>query len=166
MNGAVFFDYDGTLTDGPSGVNETTAATRRAVARLRENGYLAVLDSEYYILTRDEVYSFDLSDWSLAPAGASFAADYAKKDVSETAAELVEGLGPVQCGYDSRGIVMLDRYDYLIWAGDPEGTIRNRVTRNRAADFNLAGEWIFYHNSDDGGRLWCVRRDGADDHRI
>ncbi len=129
-------------------------------------GYLAVLDSEYYILTRDEVYSFDLSDWSLTPAGASFAADYAKKDASETAAELVEGLGPVQCGYDSRGIVMLDRYDYLIWAGDPEGTIRNRVTRNRAADFNLAGEWIFYHNSDDGGRLWCVRRDGADDHRI
>ncbi|MBR3503601.1 MAG: HAD hydrolase family protein [Clostridia bacterium] len=45
MNGAVFFDYDGTLTDGPSGVNETTAATRRAVARLRENGYLAVLDT-------------------------------------------------------------------------------------------------------------------------
>ncbi|MBO4299143.1 MAG: HAD hydrolase family protein [Clostridia bacterium] len=45
MKGAVFFDYDGTLTDGPEGVNETTEATRRAVARLRENGYLAVLDT-------------------------------------------------------------------------------------------------------------------------
>ena len=45
MKGAVFFDYDGTLTDGATGITETTAATRRAIARLRENGYLAVLDT-------------------------------------------------------------------------------------------------------------------------
>ena len=45
MRGAVFFDYDGTLTDGATGITETTEATRRAIARLRENGYLAVLDT-------------------------------------------------------------------------------------------------------------------------
>ena len=43
--GAVFFDYDGTLTDGAAGILETTPATRRAVAKLRDNGYLAVLDT-------------------------------------------------------------------------------------------------------------------------
>ena len=45
MKGAVFFDYDGTLTDGAAGIVGTTAATRRAIARLRGNGYLAVLDT-------------------------------------------------------------------------------------------------------------------------
>ena len=45
MNGAVFFDYDGTLIDGAAGILTTTAATRRTVARLRQNGYLAVLDT-------------------------------------------------------------------------------------------------------------------------
>ena len=78
----------------------------------------------------------------------------------------VEGLGPAQYGYESRGIVILDGYDSLFWLSDPEGSIRNRVTRNRAEDLNLAGEWIFYHNLDDEDSLWCVRRDGADDHRI
>ena len=45
MNGIVFFDYDGTLTDGTQGINETTETTRDAVAKLRANGYLAVLDT-------------------------------------------------------------------------------------------------------------------------
>ena len=45
MKGAVFFDYDGTLTDGAAGLTETTEATRRAVAQLHKNGYLAVLDT-------------------------------------------------------------------------------------------------------------------------
>jgi len=129
-------------------------------------GYLAVLDSDYYILTGSNVYSFDLADWTLKPVGASFAADYARKGVPDEVLGHVEKLDPVLCGYESRGIVMLDRYDSLIWSGDPEGIIRTRVTRNRARDFNLAGEWIFYHNLDDGNNLWCVRRDGADDHRI
>ncbi len=129
-------------------------------------GYLAVLDSEYYIVTADDVYFFDLSDWSLTPAGASFVEDYAGKLAAPEVRARVAGLDPLQCGYESRGIVMLDGHDSLIWLCDPEGTIRTRVTRNRAGDFNLAGEWIFYHNLDDEGNLWCVRRDGADDHRI
>ncbi len=45
MNGIVFFDYDGTLTDGTRGINEATETTREAVAALRANGYLAVLDT-------------------------------------------------------------------------------------------------------------------------
>ena len=43
--GAVFFDYDGTLTDVAAGVPVTTQATRQAMKRLRENGYLALLCS-------------------------------------------------------------------------------------------------------------------------
>jgi len=42
-NGAVFFDYDGTLTDDQAGISRPTEATRRAVAQLRKNGYLAIL---------------------------------------------------------------------------------------------------------------------------
>ncbi len=45
MKGAVFFDYDGTLTDSAAGVSRATPATRRAIERLRGNGYLAVLDT-------------------------------------------------------------------------------------------------------------------------
>ncbi|MBQ2955541.1 MAG: HAD-IIB family hydrolase [Clostridia bacterium] len=41
--GAVFFDYDGTLTDENAGIGMPTEATRRAIRELRKNGYLAVL---------------------------------------------------------------------------------------------------------------------------
>ena len=75
-------------------------------------------------------------------------------------------LDPVLCSYESRGSVMLDRQDSLLWMCTPQGQIRNRITRNKASDFNLAGDWVFYHNLDDEGKLWCVRYDGADDHRI
>lgn len=41
--GAVFFDYDGTLADENAGIHMPTQATKQAVRRLRENGYLAIL---------------------------------------------------------------------------------------------------------------------------
>ncbi len=41
--GAVFFDYDGTLADENCGIHKPTEATVRAIRRLRENGYLAIL---------------------------------------------------------------------------------------------------------------------------
>ncbi len=41
--GAVFFDYDGTLTDENTGIHLPTEATRRAIAALEKKGYLAVL---------------------------------------------------------------------------------------------------------------------------
>ena len=41
--GAVFFDYDGTLTDEHAGILMPTTATRNAIRKLRENGYLAIL---------------------------------------------------------------------------------------------------------------------------
>ena len=43
--GAVFFDYDGTLTHAPSGVFEPPEGAKRAIAALREAGYLAILDT-------------------------------------------------------------------------------------------------------------------------
>ena len=41
--GAVFFDMDGTLVDGRDGILSVTPRTRQAIARLRQNGYLAGL---------------------------------------------------------------------------------------------------------------------------
>ena len=129
------------------------------------DGYLTVLDETYYIVTPEEVYLFDLSDWSITPVSSSLITDYARRDVPEEVLELVDVQKPAQYGYGSRGTVMLDGYDSLLWMSDPEGSIRYRVTKNRVEDFNIAGEWIFYHNLDDGGSLWCVRYDGADDHK-
>ena len=43
--GAVFFDYDGTLTDEKAGVMRPTEATKRAVAAFQKKGYLAILSS-------------------------------------------------------------------------------------------------------------------------
>lgn len=51
--GAVFFDADGTLIDGPSGIFAPTEKTKNAIARLRENGFLTVLAtgrSQCYVL--------------------------------------------------------------------------------------------------------------------
>jgi len=129
-------------------------------------GHLIVLDSEYYISTKNDVFYFDLADWSLSSVGASFVEDYARNNTPDEVLKSVEGLNPAQFSYESRGVVLLDGYDSMIWMGNPEGNMRNRITRNRAEDFNIAGEWVFYHNLDDRGSLWCVRYDGADDHRI
>ncbi|MGI6743653.1 MAG: protein kinase domain-containing protein [Eubacteriales bacterium] len=62
------------------------------------------------------------------------------------------------------GICFLDTSDSRIWRCSPDGRIRQRISANRARDFNLAGGWVLYHNEDDGGRLWCVRLDGSNDH--
>lgn len=64
------------------------------------------------------------------------------------------------------GICFLDLSDGTINRCSRDGRIRERVSGNRARDFNVAGGWIFYHNEEDGGRLWCVRLDGANDHPV
>ena len=64
------------------------------------------------------------------------------------------------------GIYFLDGAEETIMRCSFDGRIRERATGNRAADFNIAGEWVFYHNKDDGGRLWSVRLDGANDHPV
>ncbi|MBR0092237.1 MAG: protein kinase [Lachnospiraceae bacterium] len=61
-------------------------------------------------------------------------------------------------------ICYLDLSDNRIYRCSVDGRIRERVSANRAQDYNLAGGWIFYHNEDDSGRLWCVRLDGSNDH--
>ena len=51
--GAVFFDADGTLIDGPSGIFAPTEKTKEAIAQLREQGFLTVLAtgrSQCYVL--------------------------------------------------------------------------------------------------------------------
>ncbi|NLE14022.1 MAG: DUF5050 domain-containing protein [Clostridiales bacterium] len=63
-------------------------------------------------------------------------------------------------------ICYLDLSDGRIYRCSPDGRIRERISANRAKDFNLAGGWVFYRNDDDGGKLWCVRLDGANDHPV
>lgn len=51
--GAVFFDADGTLIDGPSGIIAPTEKTKEAIVRLRERNILTVLAtgrSKCYVL--------------------------------------------------------------------------------------------------------------------
>lgn len=64
------------------------------------------------------------------------------------------------------GIYFLDLSDGRIHRCSFDGRIRETLSTNRAIDFNLAGDRIFYHNDGDGGRLWCVRDDGSDDHPV
>ena len=64
------------------------------------------------------------------------------------------------------GLCFLDLSDSRIYRCSMDGRIRQRLSANPAQDFNLAGEWVFYHNQEDGGKLWCVRLDGANDHPL
>ena len=64
------------------------------------------------------------------------------------------------------GIFFLDRTGENIIRCSFDGRIRERITGNRVKDFNIAGSWIYYHNEDDGGSLWSVRLDGANDHPV
>ena len=63
-------------------------------------------------------------------------------------------------------VYFLDLSDGTINRCSLDGRIRERISGNRARDFNVAGGWVFYHNEEDGGRLWCVRLDGANDQPV
>ena len=43
---------------------------------------------------------------------------------------------------------------------------RYTVVTARTDTFNVAGQWIFYRNEDDGGRLWRVHIGGSDNARV
>ncbi len=47
-----------------------------------------------------------------------------------------------------------------------DGRTRFTVVTNRTETFNIAGQWIFYRNMDDGGKLWRVRVNSADNARL
>jgi hypothetical protein len=67
---------------------------------------------------------------------------------------------------DSDGIFFLDDVDKTLNIISFDGRIRKQISKNRASDFNISENWIFYHNEDDGNRVWCVRTDGANDHPV
>lgn len=43
---------------------------------------------------------------------------------------------------------------------------RFTIAPQKAGSFNIAGEWIFYPNKDDGDALWRVRIDGTDNSKV
>ena len=47
-----------------------------------------------------------------------------------------------------------------------DGKTRFTVVTARTGAFNVAGQWIFYRNEDDGGRLWRVHIGGAENTRV
>ena len=47
-----------------------------------------------------------------------------------------------------------------------DGRVRYTVVPTGTGSFNVAGQWIFYKNEDDGGSLWRVRIGGSDNVRI
>ena len=46
-----------------------------------------------------------------------------------------------------------------------DGRVRLKIIPKACGVFNVAGEWIFYINMDDGDSLWRVRVDGTDNQR-
>ena len=64
----------------------------------------------------------------------------------------------------AKGIYFIDTFDRTINVCSLDGSIQMKISKNRAKDFNIAGDWIFYHNEADNDRLWCVRLDGTNDH--
>lgn len=47
-----------------------------------------------------------------------------------------------------------------------DGKTRYTVVTAKTGSFNVAGQWIFYRNDDDGGRLWRVHIGGSDNARV
>ncbi|MFV0400032.1 MAG: protein kinase domain-containing protein, partial [Oscillospiraceae bacterium] len=80
--------------------------------------------------------------------------------------EQLAEVNAVMLNATNRGIYFIDTFDRTINISSLDGSVRNRISKNRAIDFNIAGDWIFYHNEADSGRLWCVRLDGTNDHPI
>ena len=64
----------------------------------------------------------------------------------------------------AKGLYFIDTFDHTINVCSLDGSLRMKVSKNRAKDFNIAGDWIFYHNEADDDKLWCVRLDGTNDH--
>lgn len=47
-----------------------------------------------------------------------------------------------------------------------DGRTRFTVVATGTGSFNVTGQWIFYQNEEDGGRLWRVRIGGSDNVRV
>ena len=62
---------------------------------------------------------------------------------------------------DSGVFYISGREKTLEWLS-PDGRTRFTVVPTRTSSFQVAGQWIFYRNEEDGGRLWKVRISGSD----
>ncbi|HHU52993.1 MAG TPA: protein kinase [Clostridiaceae bacterium] len=81
-------------------------------------------------------------------------------------AEILTEINAAMINATINGIYYINAHDGTINLCSFDGRIRNRISKNYAADMNIVGDWIFYHNASDGNRLWCVRLNGANDHPV
>ncbi len=64
------------------------------------------------------------------------------------------------------GIFFISGNDRTLEWMSLDGKTRYTVVTTSTASFNVAGQWIFYRNEEDDGRLWRVRISGADNARL
>ncbi|MDR2379557.1 MAG: DUF5050 domain-containing protein, partial [Bifidobacteriaceae bacterium] len=64
----------------------------------------------------------------------------------------------------SGGLVFINGHGKLV-RSDLDGGGEMVLTENPSDTHAIAGDWVFYHNTDDGA-AWMVRLDGTDDHFI
>ena len=60
---------------------------------------------------------------------------------------------------------ILGRGKTLVWLS-LDGQTRYTVVTTKTDSFNVAGQWIFYRNGADAGRLWRVRISGTDNAKV
>lgn len=87
-------------------------------------------------------------------------------DMEKAEIEFIAELDALAFQVCDRGIYYIDASDGSLKLCTLDGKFRMRVTSNQISSFNIAGDYIFYHNRSDGDSLWSVRTDATDDHRI
>lgn len=89
-----------------------------------------------------------------------------KIDGNTGALELIAEVDATSLNVVENGIYFIDTFDKTVNLISPDGKIRKKITKNKVIDFNIAGDWIFYHDDEKESGLWCVRVDGTNDHLI
>ena len=92
--------------------------------------------------------------------------EIAKININDYDMLLLAEINASKINVTNKGIYFIDDFDNTLNVYSLDGKIQTKISKNRASDFNVVGDWIFYHNSMDNNRLWCIRIDGTNDHPI
>lgn len=151
-----------------AGIRQTNIYTQKSELLWSEPGaVLCIRDHVFYILADGSAERLHVPGGSTEKLPADFADTLlTAQPLSEETQSNLDSVHAAAVHSADGGLYYLDGFDGSVWSCSPDGKIRQRILSNSASDFNLAGGWIFYHNTDDGGRLWCIRLDGTNDHRL